>query len=112
MFVLNFINNVGGSADLTFLPSTKPEVSHEDFTRDSILNQYGLQVEPETLVAEYKLPLINVSEIEEWAKTQAIVRDVSPRWLMPSQVGKTDTILMVMNTTREIKMGIGEGISL
>ena len=45
MFVLNFINNVAGSADLTFLPSTKPEVSHQDFTRDSILNQYGLEVE-------------------------------------------------------------------
>ena len=42
MFVLNFITNVAGSADLTFLPSLKPEVSHADFTRDSILNQYGL----------------------------------------------------------------------
>lgn len=45
LFVLNFVNNVGGSADITFLPSTKPLVSHEDFTRDSIMKQYGLHQE-------------------------------------------------------------------
>ena len=43
LFVLNFVNSVGGSADITFLPSTKPEVSHQDFTRDAIMQQFGLQ---------------------------------------------------------------------
>ena len=42
MFVLNYINNVAGSADITFLPTTKPEVSHADFNRDLFMSQYGL----------------------------------------------------------------------
>lgn len=28
LFILKFINNVAGSADITFLPSTQPQIAH------------------------------------------------------------------------------------
>lgn len=60
----------------------------------------------------FRVPLLNVQEIEEWAKLQSIVEGVSPRWMMPSRMGNTDTILMVMDTARELGMGMGEGMTL
>lgn len=31
LFILKFINNVAGTADLTFIPTMQPQISHEKF---------------------------------------------------------------------------------
>ncbi len=42
LFILKFINNVAGSADITFLPSTQPQISHEQFNKNNKLRSYNL----------------------------------------------------------------------
>ncbi len=42
LFILKFINNVAGSADLTFLPTTQPEISHEYFKKEDLMTSFGL----------------------------------------------------------------------
>lgn len=63
LFILNFISNVSGSSDVTFLPSTKPTVTYSEFNQDSIMNQYNL-VSDTSLFKEFAIPLIEVEKVE------------------------------------------------
>ena len=61
---------------------------------------------------ERSLPLINIDEMEKWASKNELVRGVSNRWFVPMKNNKTDTLLSVMNITKEKSLGIGENINL
>lgn len=40
LFILKFINNVAGSADITFLPTVQSQMQHEEFNRVNNLKAY------------------------------------------------------------------------
>lgn len=42
MFVLDFVNNMGGSADIIFIPTLQPEVPSGTFYKTSLFDDYQL----------------------------------------------------------------------
>lgn len=58
-------------------------------------------------LSDSSLPLINISDIENWAANKDLVRGVSNRWFVPMKTQGTDTLLLVMNITKERDLGIG-----
>lgn len=53
------------------------------------------------------MPIVRLDVVEEWARNHTAVRGVSPRWIVPVELPRTDSLLLVINSTRELEMGIG-----
>jgi hypothetical protein len=45
------------------------------------------------------MPLIGMDIIQSWAGNHSNVRGVSPRWIVPVELPKTDSLLLVANFT-------------
>ena len=54
-----------------------------------------------------QIPLVRKDVIEEWADKYDIIRGVSPRWLIPTVVHKTDSLILVSDVMKETSMGLG-----
>lgn len=48
------------------------------------------------------VPLVQMEIIRGWAERHANVRGVSPRWIVPVELPKTDALLLVGNFTNEL----------
>lgn len=49
----------------------------------------------------FNLPLIDIASLQKWIDKSTLVKGMSPRWLIPTRVGSIDTILIVVNVTKE-----------
>lgn len=61
LFVLDFVNNIGGKADIMFLPTLQPEVHSNDVYRDLLL--MGSDINSKALNPSPNIPLVNMSHI-------------------------------------------------
>ena len=105
LFVLEFLDNMAGTPDITFLPSQQPEIG-QDYQKQQFFNYQGLNLMDSNNNAT-QIPLVSKQVIEEWANTTNTIRGVSPRWLVPVVVNRTDSLLLVTDVQRELKMGLG-----
>lgn len=96
LFVLNFLGNVAGRADLTFMSAAQPE-GKGDLEREFIMRVRNISAE----TMRFELPLVNISELEQWAiNNDNIVRGVAPRWLVPVKVAQFDGLVMISNIAK------------
>ena len=55
---------------------------------------------------------MNLNRTVQWAEDNDVVRGVSPRWIVPVGIGRTDGLVLVADTARERSMGIGVSSNL
>ena len=49
-----------------------------------------------------QIPLVSREAVEDWASKYDIIRGVSPRWLVPVVVGRTDSLILVADVMKEL----------
>ena len=59
-----------------------------------------------------QIPLVSREAVEDWASKYDIIRGVSPRWLVPVVVGRTDSLILVADVMKELQMGVGRKSNL
>lgn len=112
LFILKFINNVAGSADLTFMPTMQPQTAPEYFSRADLLSSFSLNEEAAQPITGLNFPLVDIESLQEWMGNNQLMQGMSPRWLIPTKVGSIDTILIVVNITKEKEIEIvGETVN-
>jgi hypothetical protein len=107
LFVLDFL----GSVDIMMLPNTRPEVISKDFTKQQAFINAGVIIEAPPSFNP-TIPLVELEVAQKWADKNPQIRGVSPRWLVPIQVGAIDCMLLVINSTKELSLGIGQRSNL
>lgn len=99
LFVLEFL----GSVDIMFVPTTQPEVHSPNFARDYALQTHGVVLEQPVMGLETSpVPLVQMDIVRGWAERHGNIRGVSPRWIVPVELPKTDALLLVGNFTHEL----------
>jgi hypothetical protein len=102
LFVLEFL----GSVDLMFIPTNQPEIHSPAFDRNQAFKNQGISI-TDNLPPAQNVPLVRLDIVEAWAKNHSNVRGVSPRWIVPVELPKTDSLLLITNITHEQSLGVG-----
>ena len=100
LFVLDFVNNIGGKADIMFLPTLKPEIHSDDPYHELLMMSSDTSSnKTKNYIQQSRIPLINMSNVREWEERNELVKGTAPRWLFPVISDKTnvDSLVMVMN---------------
>jgi hypothetical protein len=93
LFILEFLDNMAGTPDITFLPSSQPEIG-SDFQKEQFLKAHHITL-MDSINNGTQIPMVRKSDIEQWAEKFEIIRGVSPRWLVPVVVNRTDSLILV-----------------
>lgn len=110
LFILELLDNMAGTPDITFLPAQQPEIDN-NYQKYQFFQYRGIDL-MDTTSTPNRLPLVNRSLIEHWAQKYPIVRGVSPRWLIPAVANRIDSLILVANISGELEMGVGLKSSL
>ena len=81
------------------LPNTRPEVTAKDFTKQQAFINAGVNIEGPPSFSP-AIPLVQLEVAQKWADENPQIRGVSPRWIIPVQVGAIDCMLLVINSTQ------------
>lgn len=105
LFVLEFLDNIAGTPDITFLPTQQPEIG-SNYQKYQYFSYHGINLMQNGRNSP-NIPLVTKKPIDEWAEKYEIIRGVSPRWIVPVVVNRTDSLILVSNITNELNMGVG-----
>jgi len=105
LFILEFLGNMAGQADIVFLPTNTPEMPN-NYQKYDYFKYQGIDL-TDNSVRLGTLPLIRRDIVEQWADKYEIIRGCTPRWLVPLTTDKVDSILMVANISHELSIGLG-----